>query len=460
MTIMDISLPCRTALQMVLFAVLAALPLQSTRAAEVPSPACTEQNAVNVFDAVKSIPSATRLVGQSKMLAGDSENSLLFNADPLKGENYRLLLQGKPPFSTKRLHLIDNVIVQPANDTKLLNQIGLNSPAKMITAWIPQERIGWWTNYWRRYRIFLINCTADKHSLVGIANTETLISPASTSMGIVTAVVALIYLWLVTVVHIGNGRAVRGRLSFWKRLDPVVLTAGSNGKGSLSKFQLLFFSLIVFVVMIYIYARIQMLSDLSQTVLILLGISAVGAAASKATDVKSNRLTFANWVWMIRKQWLPPGGLAAVNIAKWSDLVTSDGEFDVYRFQMLIFSLVVGVSLLGIGLYGLASFDMPANLLGLLGLSQVVYIGGKLVAPPSCAELDGAVTALRELEGKFKEKAATQNQGPPPTLDAAKGLAPTEYAAFKHAVGDTAKMAAEVLGYSGPPAPVLEPDFA
>jgi hypothetical protein len=160
---------------------------------------------------------------------------------------------------------------------------------------------------------------------------------------------------------------------------------------------------------------------------------------------------------------LPPGGLAAVNDARWRDIVTSDGEFDVYRFQMLIFSLVVGISLLAIGLNELASFDVPANLLGVLGLSQIVYVGGKLVAPPSCAELDKAISDLRDLEAKFKAQAANANKGPPQSLAAAIALAPTEYTAFKNAVVSAKDMAGEVPKYGrqpGAPPPDLEPDYA
>jgi hypothetical protein len=41
-------------------------------------------------------------------------------------------------------------------------------------------------------------------------------------------------------------------------------------------------------------------------------------------------------------------------------------------------------------------------LLGILGLSQGVYLAGILVRPPSIADLDAAVTKLRELEKTLK----------------------------------------------------------
>jgi hypothetical protein len=98
-----------------------------------------------------------------------------------------------------------------------------------------------------------------------------------------------------------------------------------------------------------------------------LGIAGVGAAAAKATDV-------------------------------------GHGEFDVYHFQ--IFSVVVGGALLVVGLSDLATFSIPETLLGVLGLSQVIYVGGKLVMPPTFSELNTATKALRELERDFVATAA------------------------------------------------------
>jgi hypothetical protein len=119
---------------------------------------------------------------------------------------------------------------------------------------------------------------------------------------------------------------------------------------------------------------------------------------AKGTDTKVNRPDPDNEAWQVQKKWLQVGGIAASNTASWYDIITSDGEFDVYRFQTCIFSAVVGFSLLAGGINQLASFEIPTNLLGILGLSQVVYIGGKLVTPTSLADLNTAITELRAVE--------------------------------------------------------------
>ena len=448
----------RLAIGLLLVTIVIGVTWRSSLAADI-SDVCSEHDPPKVFEAVKNTPSAARLVSRSAILAGDGQNTLIFDSPysaPAEGEKYRVLIQGKPLESKKRLHLIDTVLVQPLDtDTSLAKTLSVDPHATMISFTLPQEPTGYWALNWRPYRIFLMHCVKDGPK---VASIEMLVSPRNTSIFAVFAATVIMYLAVVAAARTVFRKPVR----FWRCLDPVVLTAGPNGKGNLSKLQLLFFSLIVFAMLAYIYARTGVLSDLSPTILILLGISAVGAATSKATDVNANRLAFGNWIWMIRKHWLPPGGLAAVNSALLRDLVTSDGEFDVYHFQMLIFSLVVGVSLLAIGLNGLASFDVPANFLGVLGLSQVVYVGGKLVAPPSCTELDKAISDLRDLETKFKAQATTANKGPPQSLAAAMLLAPTEYGAFKNAVGPAKDMADEVLKFDprpGDPAPTLEPDY-
>jgi hypothetical protein len=220
----------------------------------------------------------------------------------------------------------------------------------------------------------------------------------------------------------------------WRRLNPVFMTAGSDGKGSLAKLQILFFSMIVFGLLLFIVLRTGVLSDISPTILLLLGIAAVGSTAAKATDVQRSRISFDNWTWFIGKRWLPKGGLAEVNRAKWNHIVTSDGEFDVYRYQCCIFSLVVGGALLAAGINQLASFSIPETLLGVLGLSQVVYVAGKLTTPPSFAELNKATADLRTLETNFALAVSKASGGVRPVdIAAASQLAKPEYEAYKAA---------------------------
>jgi hypothetical protein len=240
------------------------------------------------------------------------------------------------------------------------------------------------------------------------------LSPQTLSGAIAITFVAVAYVLIALAVRASDRRQKINRLgSLARYLDPVIITAGVDGKGSPAKLQILFFSCVVLGLLALIIMRSGVLSNLSGTILTLLGISAVGAAAAKATDVVKNRLESENWAWLIERKWLPKKGLAAVNTASWRDIVTTDGEFNVYRFQMLMFSILVGGSLLMSPWQDLPSFQIPNNLLIVLGLSQAVYISGKLAAPPAFADLDKILTEVRKREDEFRNAALTRTDPTP-----------------------------------------------
>lgn len=193
----------------------------------------------------------------------------------------------------------------------------------------------------------------------------------------------------------------RNTLTFLKHLDPVVLTANSFNKSSIQRLQVLLFSFLISGMVLALVLTLGVLSDLSVTVAFLLGISAVGAAIAQKTTASRDRLGFDNWAWLVQKKALPINEEDPVG-PRWSDLVVTNREFDVYKLQTLIFSIVVAVALLVSGEESLASFKVPETLLGILGLSQVVYVAGTLASPPSIQELDQAVTNLREMETKLQ----------------------------------------------------------
>ena len=91
----------------------------------------------------------------------------------------------------------------------------------------------------------------------------------------------------------------------------------------------------------------------------------------------------------------------------------------------------------------LASFEVPQTLLGILGLSQVVYIGGKLTSPPSCADIDAAITDLRRKETSCIGLAARD----PATLTAEEAAAmPAAQAAYRAAMETVWTMFQATLG--------------
>jgi hypothetical protein len=213
-------------------------------------------------------------------------------------------------------------------------------------------------------------------------------------------------------------------LSFVRSLDPVRFTAGPDGRGSLSKFQVLFFSLIVFGLILLNALRTGGLPDLSGTILTLLGISGIGSVIGKGADAQRNTISPENGAWLLRRTWMPARTTTLdTSNASWRDLFSTNGEFDVYRYQSFIFALVVGITLLAAGVTQLSSFTIPETILGIVGLSQVVYIGGKLVVRTNMSDLNAAISDLRDREQKFRDAATTKKGGAVADLQEAVQLA-------------------------------------
>lgn len=256
--------------------------------------------------------------------------------------------------------------------------------------------------FWESGTLFIYDCAGGSPHQVS----QLPVRISSSASSAIAAVVATFALYLLGVLAARSADPKEQPLL--RYFDPIVMTAGSDGKGSLSKLQIAYFTIIVFGLMLYIVLRTGVLSDLSQTILYLLGITGIASAAAKGTDVKLNRIAFDNWAWFVRKGWLPSKGVAEVNKARWSDIFTTDGEFDVYRYQSFLFTLIVGVALLVNGISQLASFEIPTTLLGILGLSQAVYIGGKLVTPTVVPDLNSAMEEVRQSEQTFINAASSK----------------------------------------------------
>ncbi|MFZ3351834.1 MAG: hypothetical protein WA268_13285 [Xanthobacteraceae bacterium] len=87
-----------------------------------------------------------------------------------------------------------------------------------------------------------------------------------------------------------------------------------------------------------------------------------------------------------------------------------------------MFALVVGLALVANGISDLASFTIPETFLAILGLSQIVYIGGKLAAPPTVATLNKSTESLRQLERDFIGAAVDSPDPQSPVREPAKDL--------------------------------------
>jgi len=235
-------------------------------------------------------------------------------------------------------------------------------------------------------------------------------------------------------------------------IDPIKLSQGPFGRASLSTFQILFFTVIVYWIALYLTLSKGSLPKFGDSVALLLGITAIGSAAAKIADAQKGRLGFENWAWLKAKNWIRKDITKSDpnREARWGDLLMTDQGFEVERFQALVFTLVIGLYILRASLTDgtdIAKIDVPPFYLALMGISQAVYVGGKMTSPPAVAELDQKLTQLRSLETKFMDAVARtptwSNANPAQkTLEQAQKAAPDEFHAFQTAVEEAAEMVA------------------
>ena len=262
-----------------------------------------------------------------------------------------------------------------------------------------------------------------------------------------------------TVVVLAYAAAVLalGRVGASYSLNPVYLTSDSRDKASLSQFQIFGFTLIVLWLLTFIVLRTGLLSDISQDVLLLLGISAGGAVGGKVADQMKKHISYENWSWLRNREWLTAyetglGQAPDLKRARWSDLLKVNGDFDIYSFQLAVFSIVVAYALVTSGVDQLATFAIPANLKGLLGLSNVVYIGGKAITPNSVGQLDSKVTDLRNAELVWLGQvinSVKSVQDPTAKLGAAMSAGPEKYQAYIGLAREAARMLKALYGAEG-----------
>lgn len=272
---------------------------------------------------------------------------------------------------------------------------------------------------------------------------------------------------VILLLYLLAAQAAEDRYEGQSRLNPLVITAGIYGRASLSKLQIFFFSLIVVWMLSYFLMANSTIGDLSETVLILLGISAAGTLSGKLTTVERKRISLENWTWLVNKGWIKESIQPARRPASFRDLITSGKEFDVSKFQMLAVSVFVGCAMIIIGLKAgsLHNFGVPDNVLVLLGLGQVVYVGGKVVGSSTEADLDVQITSLRKLESDFVNTVSQIWKVSPPAaadMKDAKHVAPEEYHNYRRSaelVAIVVKNLINAQAGQGPQSEDLDPYF-
>jgi hypothetical protein len=265
----------------------------------------------------------------------------------------------------------------------------------VVTFRAPDVREGLWPTY----EFLVIGC--DGATAEVVARLESNVSRRV--IAILGTAITVAVLYLIISVSIANYRNIPNRL------NPVKWAAGAKGKASLSILQVIWFSTIVFALTTYFVLRLGGLSELSVDVLYLMGISLAGAAGATAVAVNRKRLDNDLWAWLVNRKWVKAAEPGKPSEARLGEIFMEGDRFDPAKYQAAIFSVVVGGYLFVVGFDQLATFTIPDTYLGLLGGSQVIYLLGKGVAPPSYDDLKTMLKDALAKEEALRKKAKTQN---------------------------------------------------
>ena len=369
-----------------------------------------EASSTSAATSQKSLPASYQGFFRARMLAGGSTNELEVPVEAtrlphLPAEETIKWLQGENAWSPRwcsdsqshqRMSVLSKAPVAGDNSKTLLS-VSVPPPP----CWWPLSQVA---------RITIKGHVAGSEGMQTFFDASVHVSVFWFPFLTTIFAVALIYpgcaitFWYMRQRQYKRGLRPKPPASFVSALDPVQITSNLHGRASLAKLQIFLFTMIVFGMLLFFQLRCGILAGMSADILALLGISAVGAAGGKMTYTHKRRLSIGSWAWLHRKGWLWETCDIAER-AKWSELLLDSDtkEFDAYSFQMAVFSLVVAVALIGTSLSGLGTFKIPAELLALLGISQVVFIGGKAVDKSAFNELDKAIEEVRNHEAKYNE---------------------------------------------------------
>jgi hypothetical protein len=204
----------------------------------------------------------------------------------------------------------------------------------------------------------------------------------SRSFAVITALLLVLIAWTALYIF-GRERCVPGGK------DPVLtVIASEDGHGSLSTLQIIMWSFVVGASAVYVMVLSGNLVEITEGTLVLLGISGIATLGNKLQG-KETRPQDAN----------PPADNPKTKGAKpaadedcvptaprkplWSDLIVNpqSSEIEPSRVQMLFFTVIVA---LFVALRVLTSGkipEIPVGYLGLMGISNGVYLAAKFVGP-------------------------------------------------------------------------------
>lgn len=171
--------------------------------------------------------------------------------------------------------------------------------------------------------------------------------------------------------------------------SPVAPPGGGTPPYSLSRFQLAFWFILVVAGYVLVWIVTGELDTITQSILALIGIGSGTALGAAMIDTSGSGTTSDQ-----NKDTTPPPPPAGASRSFMIDILSdSTGGISIHRFQMFIWTLVLGVIFVVSVYKDLSMPDFSATLLGLMGISSGTYLGFKFPEKKNQqAEAEGKTT--------------------------------------------------------------------
>jgi len=215
---------------------------------------------------------------------------------------------------------------------------------------------------------------------------------SSRTLAIICWISAFVLPWLVSGVIVGRREAIK-----WSHFDPIWFVSGKYGGASLSLAQILLWTVLVFSASFYVLVVSGKLLDLTNDVLILLGItggsSIIAKITASARDGKGREIVAMD-----------------PRDPKWLDLFQTEGRPDLYKVQMALFTTFAAVCVTS-KIYGTLEFpELPAGLLTLIGISNGVYLGSKATSKTVFERLAEKSNELKQAKKELEKRKAEADE--------------------------------------------------
>lgn len=275
---------------------------------------------------------------------------------------------GGPPAGLTACVIVDDAARQPVITPQAAP--GHGADLLLTTDLLPE---GW--NWWTTMPFVLVG--GDGHT-VGIG---TALVVWRYGAAIIATIVAAALIWGLLALRYrktyagldANGKPLPKN---WSLYFAGLFISEDDGEPSLSLFQVFFWTAVTVWALLYTYIVTGSLIGMTPEMMVLLGIAGAGTVA-------------ARWIAVTRGDYniAPTGTVDSAKPVNFWDILSTKGRFDLLKLQLLIFTLLIGLYVVSTIAQSGAFPVLDTNLLLLMGVSQGLYIGGKVAGS---SDLDDA----------------------------------------------------------------------